>query len=98
MMATFAITYAYTDDVARRDAVRPRHRAYLGDLAERGINLASGPFGDDDTAGALLIVRAEDRAAAVAALADDPFQREDVVASVSVNEWRPVIGAAAAAL
>ncbi len=93
-MATFAVTYAYSDDTDRLDAVRPEHRAYLGDLNARGVVRASGPLPatDDAPAGALLVVEADDVTRALEVLDDDPFRREGLVVRRTAREWVPVIG------
>lgn len=90
-MPVFAVEYTYTADDARRDAVRPAHRAFLGDLHEAGVLLASGPFADGDP-GALLVVRAEDVDAAARALDPDPFAVAGLVAARRVRGWTQVFG------
>lgn len=92
-MAVFVVTYRYTEGAAdARAAVRPIHREFTGALAEQGYNLASGPVGADETPGAVFLVSAADKAAALALLADDPFQIEGLVAEVTAVEWQPVTG------
>ncbi|HUJ56740.1 MAG TPA: YciI family protein [Gaiellaceae bacterium] len=88
-MPLFALEYRFSPDPERRLAVRPRHRAYLEDLARSGVVRAAGPFGDDD--GALIIYSLEDEEALEHILADDPYVQEDVFATRSVREWRPFI-------
>ncbi|MFI6357229.1 YciI family protein [Streptomyces sp. NPDC050743] len=46
-MTIVAVTYRYTDDVARRDRVLPEHRDWLHALADQGVLLLSGPYGPD---------------------------------------------------
>lgn len=91
-MALFAVTYTYTDDDAGRDEHRPAHREYLGGLAERGINLGSGPFGADDVPGALILLRADSRDEAVRLTENDPMRIHGLIAEVDVREWTPVLG------
>jgi uncharacterized protein YciI len=93
-MATFAVTYVYSTDTARLDAVRPDHRAFLGELCARGVVRVSGPLPatQDAPAGALLVVDADDVGAALAALDDDPFRSEGLVVERAAREWVPVIG------
>jgi hypothetical protein len=90
----FAVLYTYTDDTATRDEIRPAHRAYLADLLEREILLASGPWtpaaGRAD--GALLVLTAADEEAVAAVLERDPFRRAGVVAERTVREWVQVLG------
>lgn len=93
-MATFAVTYVYSSDTARLDALRPAHRAFLRDLNARGVVHVSGPLPPmpDAPAGALLVVEADDVERALAALDDDPFRREGLVVGCTAREWVPVIG------
>jgi uncharacterized protein len=90
-MTVYAVQYAYTDDTARRDEVRPEHRAYLASLLDEGTLLASGPW-TDGAAGALLLVSAGSAAEVERLLDADPFTREGVVADRTVREWNPVFG------
>ncbi|WP_454294870.1 YciI family protein [Salana multivorans] len=87
---TFAVEYDYTGSPEAMSEVRPEHRAFLRGLLESGQLLASGPL--PDVPGALLLVRGEDEAAALALLAPDPFQVAGFVAEVRVRRWDPVIG------
>ena len=91
-MALFATTYRYAaDSSTARDATRPAHRAYLGELTERGQLALSGPFvGGED--GALLVFEAPTEDGARALVADDPFVVEGLVAEVTVREWQTVMG------
>lgn len=77
------------DDVLKH--VEP-HRAYLRELHERGVLLASGPL-DPRNGGALLLrVPDEDPIAALDAVRDgDPFIRARV-AQYELLPWKPVIG------
>lgn len=86
------VTYTYLNAPEVLDEVRPEHRAFLGGLADQGIVVASGPWADQEPAGALLLLRTNSASAALDALADDPFQREGLVVDVTVREWNPVIG------
>jgi uncharacterized protein YciI len=88
-MTLFALEYRFSADAERRLAVRPRHRAYLEELARNGIVLAAGPFGDDS--GALIVYSAKNEQALERILADDPYVQEDVFGTRSVREWRPFI-------
>jgi uncharacterized protein YciI len=91
-MPIYAVTYRYSDDVATRDRVRPEHREYLRGLADRGLNLLSGPLGPDEPAGGLLIFRAADKAEVAALIEKDPFTIHGVITSSEIAEWNPVIG------
>ncbi|MGX1670721.1 YciI family protein [Streptomyces sp. NPDC055400] len=91
-MPIYAVTYTYTDDSAARGALHPAHREFLGTLVEQGTNLVSGPFTTGETPGALLLFRAADKQAALAATDKDPFRVQGLVSDVSVREWSPVLG------
>jgi uncharacterized protein YciI len=74
---------------ALRAQIRPEHKAYLAEVADR-IAFA-GPLVDDDgetMAGSLLVIDFADRAAAEAWLRDEPFTRAGVYASSSVRAFR----------
>jgi uncharacterized protein YciI len=91
-MTIFAVTYKYSDDVATRDALRTEHRDYLRGLADQDLLLASGPFGPDEPAGALLLFRADDKAHVDELIDKDPFTTSGVIAEATTAEWEPVIG------
>ena len=82
---------------ALRDAVRPEHKAYLGQVAER-IAFA-GPLVSDDGAtmiGSLLVIDFDSREAVMAWLSHEPFTRAGLYASVEVrafvNLWPQKVG------
>ncbi|GAA1626607.1 YciI family protein [Georgenia ruanii] len=91
-MPVFALTYTYTNDTAGRDAYRPKHKELLGGLAEKGILRASGPFGPEETPGALLLVRADSKEEALTLTQQDPFRVNGFVSSVTAQEWIPMTG------
>jgi uncharacterized protein len=91
-MPFFITTYHYAaDSTEARDTHRPAHRAYLGEVSDRGGLLISGPFvGGPD--GAVLIFEAASEAD-VSALTDaDPFVVEGLVDEITVREWLPAAG------
>ncbi|QAY64730.1 hypothetical protein ET495_03825 [Xylanimonas allomyrinae] len=96
-MAVFAVTYVYSPDAERLDALRPEHRAFLRALHDAGRVVVSGPLVPDDgaPAGALIVVDADDAAAAAALLDADPFRHAGLVTERTVREWVPVIGSLA---
>lgn len=98
MASTFAVLYTYTDDVALRDSLRPAHRDYLRERADEGALLVAGAWAPDEPAGALLVFRAEDKAAVQAILDADPFTTAGVVADTQIRSWTPPLGPAAPAL
>lgn len=92
MGRTRLVIYAalYTYDPARTDIadLRPSHREYLKGLYEDGSLLASGPRGS----GALLILSADDEAAARTLLAKDPFVESGIVTDLDMEDWTVVYG------
>lgn len=91
-MPLFSVTYTYDERADVRAAVRPEHRAWLAAHAEAGRLLGSGPFADDATPGALLVLRGDDADDVRAVLAEDPFAREGLVARTEVRQWDVVLG------
>ena len=91
-MTIYAVTYRYSDDVAKRDRVRPEHREYLRGLADRGLLLLSGPHGPGEPPGALQLFRAADKAEVSTLIEKDPFTINGVISSSETVEWEPVIG------
>lgn len=92
-MAVFAVHYTYCDDAEAIAAGRPQHRAYLRSLVEAGQLLASGPYVGVDPDQALLIFAADSAEQVAALLADDPFQRDKLVASQEITPWNALLGA-----
>lgn len=73
---------------ALRDRVRPEHKAYLGEVAER-IAFA-GPLTRDDGVtmiGSLLAIEFASRSDADAWLADEPFTRAGLYGGVEVHAF-----------
>jgi uncharacterized protein YciI len=93
-MPTFAVTYTYSDDVAVREAHRPRHRSYLEALPE--LRAAAAYPGEPP--GALLIFAADSTERIDDIVALDPFSVAGVITGVDVREWNPVLGPGCAAL
>lgn len=89
-MAYFAITYLYDPALSETaDEIRPKHRAFLGELRDRGVNVASGPL--DGGASALLIFEAGSADEVAALLDEDPFKKASVVKERTIRPWNPVI-------
>lgn len=91
-MPFFVVRYTYTDDTTGRDGLRPSHKEYLADAAERGLILVSGPFTAAAEAGAAMIYHAPDEEAVRAVVEGDPFRTAGHVADYTVTEWIPMIG------
>ncbi len=74
---------------ALRARVRPEHKAYLAQVAER-IAFAGPLTGDDGEAmlGSLLVIDFADRAAALAWLAQEPFTRAGLYGNTQVHAFR----------
>jgi uncharacterized protein YciI len=73
---------------ALRERVRPHHKAYLADVADR-IAIA-GPLTHDDgrtMIGSLLVIDFDSRDAAHAWLAAEPFTQAGLYASVDVHAF-----------
>ncbi|MEX3510049.1 hypothetical protein CKW39_03465 [Kocuria sp. WRN011] len=92
-MSIFAVTYSYGGPVEVLNEHRPAHRAYLGELAQRGKVMGSGPFTDDGAAGALLVFSAESDQEVHAILAEDPLVVQGAVTEHTVREWSINTGA-----
>ena len=76
------------DHAALRSRVRPEHKAYLATVADR-IAVA-GPLTHDDgrtMIGSLLVIDFDSRDAAHRWLADEPFTRAGLYASVEVHAF-----------
>jgi uncharacterized protein len=73
---------------ALRDAVRPAHKAYLGQMADR-IAFAGPLVADDGVAmvGSLLAIDFASREEAMAWLADEPFTRAGLYAGTEVHAF-----------
>lgn len=91
MSEHFAVNYLYgpAEEQARH---RPEHRAYLSELVDRGLLLASGPFTDQEEPGALLVFRAESAEEVEELTRGDPMHRHGVVREHRIRPWNPVLG------
>lgn len=93
-MPTFAVTYSYSDATsARRDAVRPAHVEFLKAQFDGGRLLKSGPFGPEESPGALLILAGETKADVEALMDQDPFHQSDLIEERTVQQWNIFFGA-----
>ena len=89
-MPVFAVNYQYGAEPHQLDEIRPIHRAWLSELLEKGLLLASGPMVDNP--GALLIFRAESAIELSALLDNDPFDIAGFIGTRSIQQWNPVFG------
>ncbi len=77
----------------KRLEVRPRHLDYLNSRIAQ-IKAGGAMLNqNDEPMGSMLIIEAEDQAAAEAFAAADPFAKEGVFERVEVRPWRAVLGA-----
>ena len=92
----FAVCTDKPDSVALRMATRPTHLDFLA--AEAKAFPIAGPYLNEagEPVGSLLVVEADDKAAAEALLARDPYAQAGLFASVEVRAWRWTVGAPAA--
>lgn len=79
------------DGPALRREHRPAHLAWLDGHGAK-VRLA-GPFLDEagQPIGSLLLIEAEDHAAAQAFAAEDPYARAGLFAKVTIRAWRQVL-------
>ena len=68
---------------------RPQHVAFLEDLNAKGVLKFAGPFlGEDGKPnGSLVVIEAEDHAAAAALASEDPYARAGLFATVDIRPW-----------
>lgn len=92
IMKYYAIRYTYTSDREGRMAIVEDHKAYMRDLASRGINVVSGALGPDEIPGALLIFRAASKDQVSALTEADPFSKSGFVSGVDITEFIPMSG------
>ncbi|QIZ35115.1 YciI family protein [Saccharopolyspora sp. ASAGF58] len=90
-MSKFVVDLVYGEDEERRLEVRPAHREYCRELADRGVLLAGGPFADK--LGAQLIYEAADADELQKVLDADPYTEAGVIAKTTVREWNLLSGA-----
>ncbi len=91
-----AMCHDKPDGLSLRLATREAHVAWLKSLAPR-VRIA-GPFLDETgetMQGSIVVIEADDLAAARATFAEDPYARACLFASVEIRPWRWVVGAPA---
>lgn len=82
---------AAPDYLERRPAFRSQHLALARAAVERGELVLGGALGDP-VDGALLLFRADSRAAAEAFAESDPYVTNGLVTRWRVREWHTVVG------
>lgn len=93
-MATFAVTYAYSDATAgHRDEHRPRHVEFLKSQYDGGRLITSGPFGAGEAPGALLILTGGSKADVEALMDQDPFFSNNLIEERTIRQWNIFFGA-----
>lgn len=93
-MATFAVTYAYSDTTASsRDEHRPRHVEFLKAQFDGGRLVRSGPFGPEDAPGALLIIKGDSKADVEDLMDQDPFFINNLIEVRNIRQWNIFFGA-----
>ncbi|CAN5450319.1 hypothetical protein BH10PSE11_BH10PSE11_17700 [soil metagenome] len=75
----------YVPDAEKVESVRPAHRDYAHQLRTDGKIVIAGPFADG--AGALIVYEAEDRTAAEALAANDPYAKGGVWIKYEIHPW-----------
>lgn len=81
------------DSTATRLETRPAHLAYLGALGGR-VKAGGALLTPDQKSvlGSLLIFEASDEAEVAALLAEDPYAKAHLFASVDIKPWRQAVG------
>jgi uncharacterized protein len=93
-MATFAVTYAYSDATAAgRDEHRPRHVDFLKSQFDGGRLVKSGPFGPAEDPGALLIINGDSKPDVEALMNQDPFFINNLIEGRTIRQWNIFFGA-----
>ena len=86
------------DHLPVRIDTRPHHLAFLNDLSSKGALKFAGPFVDAEGKpnGTLAVIEAEDRKAADAIAASDPYAKAGLFAKVEIRPWNWVVNNPAA--
>ncbi|TCP54122.1 hypothetical protein EV191_103163 [Tamaricihabitans halophyticus] len=87
-MAWYLVEIRYVPE--KLAEVRPKHRAYLAELAEQGVVAMAGPLADDT--GGILLIQAEQEQELYERLNADPYYTEGVIAERTVRGYRPLLG------
>jgi len=88
----YLVEAQYSADAAqKRPAVRPEHLARVAELRRAGIIIEAGAYSDALTS-SILLVRADDAAAAVAIARADVYAKSGVWNDISARPFGRVVG------
>lgn len=90
-MAFYIVTMSHPDGPEWNHYVA-EHVEYLLDLIEQGRLKASGPIKGTPLRSGFLILVADSRREVEAMVKGDPFSREKLIVTLSVEEWDPLFG------
>lgn len=88
-MTHFLLTYGYNDTPERAER-RPEHLDHLAKLQAEGSVVLAGPLAD--LSGGIIVLAAEDLAAAQALVEQDPYTRHGVTKDRELKEWKITVG------
>ena len=88
-MAHFILTYGYNDTPLRAEK-RPDHLEHLAKLKADGALVLAGPLAD--LSGGIIVLAADDLAAAQALVDQDPYTQLDVTKDRELREWKITVG------
>ncbi|MEV4620588.1 YciI family protein [Asanoa sp. NPDC049573] len=88
-MAHFILTYGYTDTDLRA-AKRDDHLEHLAKLKAAGSLVLAGPLAD--LSGGIIVLAADDLAAAQALVEQDPYTVHNVTKDRELREWKITVG------
>ncbi|PRQ10536.1 hypothetical protein C1Y63_10835 [Corynebacterium sp. 13CS0277] len=92
-MVYIAVLYRYDPASETILAARPDHRAFIGQLHDKGLVLGSGPFteGNGDALIVLSLPEGQGIDEATSLMNDDPFYTSGALDSREFHAWNPVI-------
>lgn len=83
-----------TDKAGHLEVRKANRDAHLAYIAQTGVVEMAGPLLDSEGAmiGSLVILEVDDITAAQAWAAADPYAKADLFESVTIREWKKVVG------
>ncbi|MFC3058391.1 YciI family protein [Paenirhodobacter populi] len=90
-MGFYIVTMAHPDGPAWSRYLA-EHVEYLLDLIQQGRLKASGPLKGTSLRSGFLILIADSKSEVEAMVENDPFSREKLIVSLSIQEWDPLFG------